>query len=149
MKKFFGEFKTFISRGNVVDLAVGMIIGAAFTAIVNSLVNDLVKPVISLLTGGLDFSSLFVALDGGSYATLAEAQEAGVAVFAFGNFILAIINFLITAIVIFLLVKGINTIKEKAAKKEEAEEAPAAAPEPSAEEKLLTEIRDLLKNQEK
>lgn len=149
MKKFFGEFKTFISRGNVVDLAVGMIIGAAFTAIVNSLVNDLVKPVISLLTGGLDFSTLFVALDGGTYTTLAEAQEAGAAVFAFGNFILAIINFLITAIVIFLLVKGINAIKEKAAKKEEVEEAPAADPEPSAEEKLLAEIRDLLKNQEK
>ncbi len=121
---FVSEFKTFIMRGNVVDLAVGVIIGAAFQAIIKSLVDDLVMPVIGLITGGLDFSNLFVALDGNEYATLAAAQEAGAATLNYGNFISAVFNFIIMAFVIFCFVKGINTLREKTAKK--VEEAPAA-----------------------
>ncbi|MBR4979364.1 MAG: large conductance mechanosensitive channel protein MscL [Clostridia bacterium] len=121
-KGFFGEFKTFIMRGNVIDLAVGVIIGGAFQAIVNSLVNDIIMPVISLLTKGLDFANLFVALDGNEYATLAEAQEAGAAVITYGSFIGAVINFVIMAFVIFLIVKSINKASEKFSKEEEAEE---------------------------
>ena len=127
MKKtngFMSEFKTFIMRGNVVDLAVGVIIGAAFQAIIKSLVDDVVMPVIGLITGGLDFSNLFVSLDGNEYETLAAAQEAGAATLNYGNFISAIFNFIIMAFVIFCLVKGINTLRAKTEKK--AEEAPAA-----------------------
>ena len=102
------EFKKFIMRGNVMDMAVGVIIGGAFQAIVNSLVNDIVMPLIGILTGGLDFSSLFIALDGNTYETLAAAQEAGAATLNYGTFISAIINFLIMAFVIFMVVKGIN-----------------------------------------
>ena len=121
---FFGEFKKFIMRGNVIDLAVGVIVGGAFQAIVKSLVDDVVMPVISLATKGINFADLFIALDGGEYATLAAAQEAGAATLTYGNFISAILNFLIMAFVVFLLVKGINTIADKTKKKEE--EAPAA-----------------------
>ncbi|MBR3819084.1 MAG: large conductance mechanosensitive channel protein MscL [Clostridia bacterium] len=121
---FFGEFKKFIMRGNVIDLAVGVIVGGAFQAIVKSLVDDVVMPVISLATKGINFADLFIALDGGEYATLAAAQEAGAATLNYGNFISAILNFLIMAFVVFLLVKGINTIADKSKKKEE--EAPAA-----------------------
>lgn len=128
-KGFAAEFKKFIMRGNVIDLAVGVIVGGAFQAIVKSLVDDIVMPVISLITKGLDFSSKFIALDGGSYATLAEAQEAGAAVLTYGNFISAIINFLIMAFVVFCLVKAINTVADRAKKKEE--EAPA---EPTTKE---------------
>lgn len=128
--KITSEFKEFIMRGNVIDLAVGVIIGAAFQAIVNSLVNDIIMPVISLVTGGLDFSNWFVALDGQKYATLAAAQEAGASVLAFGNFISAILNFLIMAFVIFLLVKGINKARSVGKK----EEAPAEEPEPTTKE---------------
>ncbi len=113
-KGFFAEFKKFIMRGNVIDLAVGVIVGGAFQAIVNSLVNDIVMPVISLITGGLDFSAWVVVLGEGENA----------ATLNYGNFISAIINFLIMAFVIFCLVKAINTVAEKTAKKEE--EAPAA-----------------------
>ncbi len=120
---FFGEFKKFLLRGNVVDLAVGVIIGAAFQAIVKSLVDDVVMPVISLITNGVDFSNWFVALDGNEYATLADAQAAGVAVVSYGNFISAIFNFVIMAFVIFCLVKVINTVTDKF-KKEEAPAAP-------------------------
>ncbi len=120
---FISEFKTFIMRGNVIDLAVGVIIGGAFQAIVKSLVDDVVMPVISLITKGVDFASKFIALDGGEYNTLEEAQAAGAAVLTYGNFISAVINFFIMAFVIFLFVKGINAISEKAKKKEE--EAPA------------------------
>ena len=102
------EFKKFIMRGNVMDMAVGVIIGGAFQAIVNSLVNDIIMPLIGILTGGLDFSSLFIALDGNTYETLAAAQEAGAATLNYGTFISAIINFLIMAFVIFMVVKGIN-----------------------------------------
>lgn len=123
-KGFIAEFKKFIMRGNVIDLAVGVIVGGAFQAIVKSLVDDLVMPVISLATKGLDFSKLFVALDGQEYATLEAAQEAGAAVLTYGNFISAVINFLIMAFVVFCLVKAINAVADKAKKKEE--EAPAA-----------------------
>lgn len=125
-KGFKAEFKEFIMRGNVLDLAVGVIIGGAFQAIVNSLVDDILMPVISLATKGVDFASKFVALDGGEYASLEAAQEAGAAVLTYGNFISAIINFVIMALVIFFIVKGINKVAEKAKKPEEAvEEAPA------------------------
>lgn len=120
---FFSEFKTFIMRGNVIDLAVGVIIGAAFQAIIKSLVDDLVMPVISLATKGVDFANMFVSLDGNEYETLAAAQEAGAAVFAYGNFINAVLNFLIMAFVIFVLVRTINKLREKAVEKEEVAEA--------------------------
>ncbi len=122
------------------DLAVGVIIGGAFQAIINSLVNDIVMPIITLITGGIDFTNWFVSLDGSHYSTLAAAQEAGAATLNYGVFITAVINFLLMAIVIFTIVKAMNKIAEKAKKKEE--EKPA---EPTTEEKLLTEIRDLLK----
>ncbi|ABV91990.1 large conductance mechanosensitive channel protein [Dinoroseobacter shibae DFL 12 = DSM 16493] len=125
------EFKQFIAKGNVMDMAVGIIIGAAFTAIVTSLVEDLINPIISLFTGGLDFSGLGLALT--------EGEEA--AVFAYGNFIMAVINFLIIAWVVFLLVKMVNRIKEMA--ENEPEEAPAEDPGPT-EKELLMQIRDSL-----
>lgn len=120
---FMSEFKTFIMRGNVIDLAVGVIIGAAFQAIIKSLVDDLVMPFISLFTKGVDFANKFIVLGEGEFDTLAAAQEAGVAVFAYGNFINAVINFIIMAFVVFSLVKSINTLRAKTEKK--AEEAPA------------------------
>ena len=125
------EFKQFIAKGNVMDMAVGIIIGAAFTAIVTSLVNDLINPVISLFTGGLDFSGLGIALT--------EGEEA--AIFAYGNFVMAVINFLIVAWVVFLLVKMVNRIKEMTER--EAEAAPAEDSGPS-EKELLMQIRDSL-----
>ena len=132
------EFKTFIAKGNAIDLAVGVIIGAAFGKIVTSVVDDLVMPVISLFLGKVDFSQHFISLDGKSYPTLAAAQEAGAATLNYGNFVTILIQFLIIAWAIFLLVKGINTLKRD-------EAAKPAPPAPSAEEKLLGEIRDLLK----
>jgi len=120
MKGFAAEFKKFIMRGNVIDLAVGVIIGGAFQAIVKSLVDDIIMPVISLATKGVDFANKFIVLGEGEFATLAEAQEAGVAALAYGNFINAVINFLIMAFVIFCLVKTINRVNEKTQKKEEA-----------------------------
>ncbi len=135
------EFKEFIMRGNVLDLAVAVIIGAAFGSIVNSFVNDLLMPPIGLLLGGVDFSNLFLVLDGGSYDTLAAAQEAGAATLNYGLFVNTIINFLIIAFAIFMVVKAANQMQG------EEEEAPEAPAEPSAEEKLLAEIRDLLKAQ--
>ncbi len=123
---FAKEFKDFISRGNVIDLAVGVIIGGAFSGIVNNLVTNIVTPVISLVTGKVSFTDMFIALDGAEYATLAAAQEAGAATINYGLFIQAVIDFILTAFVIFLLVKGINKIRGLG-KKEEApvEEAPA------------------------
>ncbi len=134
------EFKAFIARGNVLDLAVAVIIGAAFGAIVTSFVNDILMPPIGMLLGSVDFTNLFINLSGGSYDSLTAAQEAGAATINYGLFINTIINFLIVALVIFLIVRSVNRGKEE----EEAEPAP---PEPSAEEKLLAEIRDLLKRQ--
>lgn len=121
-KGFFGEFREFIMRGNVMDLAVAVIIGGAFQAIINSLVNDIIMPLISLATGGIDFTNWFISLDGSNYTTLAAAQEAGASTLNYGVFITAIINFLLMAIVIFCLVKTMNGIAAKAKKKEE--EAP-------------------------
>ena len=136
------EFKDFIAKGNVMDMAVGIIIGAAFTAIVKSMVADLINPFISLFTGGIDFINLFVVLGAGEFATLAEAKEAGVATFAYGSFIMAVINFLIIAFVVFMLVKGVNKAKEAAEGEKEPEAAPA--PKGPTQEELLAEIRDLL-----
>ncbi len=130
------EFKNFIARGNVFDMAVGIIIGAAFTTIVNSLVGDLIMPIIGVVTSGVDFSDLFIALDGNDYATIDAAKAAGAAIVTYGVFINAVINFLIVAFVIFMLVKQVNRLK-----KEEA----AAPAVPPADVVLLTEIRDLLK----
>nr|WP_324424295.1 large conductance mechanosensitive channel protein MscL [Mesotoga prima] len=117
------EFKKFISRGNVIDLAVGIIIGGAFQVIVKSLVEDIIMPFISLFLGGIDFSNIFISLSGGTYATLAEAKEAGAATLNIGLFINAVINFLILAFVIFMIVRLINKIRERQ-KKEEAAAAP-------------------------
>ena len=125
MKGFMSEFKKFIMRGNVIDLAVGVIIGGAFQAIVNSLVNDVVSPVISLATKGVNFADKFIVLtsDEVSFATVEAAAKAGYATLNYGSFITAVINFLIMAFVIFLLVKGINKLSDLGKKKEE--EAPA------------------------
>lgn len=121
MKGFIEEFKKFIMRGNVIDLAVGVIIGGAFQAIVNSLVNDIVSPVISLATKGINFADKFIllTLDDVSFATVEAAKEAGYATLNYGSFVTAVINFLIMATVIFLLVKGINKASEIGKKKEE------------------------------
>ena len=138
------EFKDFIAKGNVMDMAVGIIIGAAFTAIVTSLVGDLIQPIIGLVLGGVDFSNYFINLGEGEFGTLAAAQEAGAATFNYGNFITALINFLIIAWVVFLLVKAVNRAKEAAeGEKEEEAEEPAGP----TQEELLAEIRDLLAKQ--
>ena len=139
------EFKEFIARGNVMDLAVGVIIGAAFNKIVESVVNDLVMPIVGALTGGgFDFSNYFLPLSANVTATsLAAAREQG-AVFAYGNFITVLINFLILAWIIFLMIKGVNRMR---ASLEKQKEAGAAEPAPPPEDVLLlTEIRDLLKS---
>lgn len=125
MKNFISEFKTFIARGNVMDMAVGVIIGGAFSAITTSLIEDIVMPILGIFTGSISFAELSFTING--------------AVITYGNFIQAVLNFIVMAFVVFCLVKAINKLHHK------KEEAPAAPPEPSAEEKLLTEIRDLLK----
>ena len=130
------EFREFAMRGNVVDLAIGIILGAAFTTIVNSLVNDLIMPPLGLAIGGIDFSNFFVTLKGGSYPTLEAAKAAGAVTVNYGLFINAVIRFVIVAFAIFLLVKQINRLRWQ-----EAKEAP---PSPAREEVLLAEIRDLL-----
>jgi large conductance mechanosensitive channel len=132
------EFRDFAMRGNVIDLAVGIILGAAFTTIVNSLVNDLIMPPLGLLLGGVDFSDFFVTLKGGSYPTLAAAKAAGAVTVNYGLFINAVIRFVIVAFAIFILVKQINRLTRQRA-------APAEPPAPPREEILLTEIRDILK----
>ena len=140
MKKFFAEFKTFINKGNVLGLAVGVIIGGAFSTITTSLTNDIIMPIVSIFLGGVDFTTMSVRLPS-PFGGDPEAPN----MLNYGNFIAAIINFVILALVVFFIVKAVNNAMDKAKKKEE--EAPAAPPEPSAEEKLLTEIRDLLKDQ--
>nr|WP_083514674.1 MULTISPECIES: large conductance mechanosensitive channel protein MscL [Bradyrhizobium] len=138
-RKMLTEFREFAMKGNVVDLAVGVIIGAAFGAIVTSLVGDIIMPVIGAATGGLDFSNYYVPLSKAVTATnLADAKKQG-AVLAYGNFLTLTINFIIIAFVLFLVIRAMNTLKRK----EEAK--PAEPPKPSAEVVLLTEIRDLLK----
>ena len=122
--KFVDEFKEFITKGNVMDMAVGVIIGGAFQGIISSLVDDVIMPLISAITGGIDFSNWFIALDGNEYATLAAAQEAGAATLGYGKFITVVINFLLMALVVFCLVKALdkvkNTVKRDAAAAEEA-----------------------------
>ena len=139
MSGFFQEFKEFAMRGNVVDLAVGIIIGVAFGAIVNSLVNDVIMPPIGLAMGNVDFSDLFINLSDQEYASLAAARDAGAPVIAYGAFINAVINFIIVALVIFILIKGMNRLRRK------QEQAPEETPVPPRQETLLEEIRDLLK----
>jgi large conductance mechanosensitive channel len=134
------EFKKFAMRGNVVDMAVGIIIGAAFGAIVSGFVDQIMMPLIGMITGGTDFSNMFVLLREGAvqgpYSSLAAAKEAGAVVIGYGAFINAVVNFVIVAFALFLLVKAMNSMK--------AAEAPAPPPGPTKEETLLTEIRDLL-----
>jgi large conductance mechanosensitive channel len=137
------EFKYFIAKGNVMDMAVGIIIGAAFTAIVKSLVADLINPLIGLVSGGVDFTNNYAVLAGevAAGASLEAAREAGASVFAYGSFIMAIINFLIIAWVVFILVKNVNKVKDAATAEEEAVEETPAGP---TQEELLMEIRDAL-----
>lgn len=125
MKGFLKEFKEFAMRGNVIDLAVGVIIGGAFQKIVTSLVNDILMPLISLVMKGADFATKFVALDGGKYASIEEATASGAAILTYGNFIAVVIDFLIMAFVIFLLVKGLNKLSSLGKKKEEVVEETA------------------------
>lgn len=112
MKRFFNEFKTFALRGNMIDLAVGIVIGTAFNNVVNSIVNNIMMPPIGALIGKVDFSKLFVNLSGGEYATLADAQAAGAATLNYGMFINALITFVITALAVFFLVRGMNKLRE-------------------------------------
>ncbi len=128
MKKFMEEFKQFIARGNVMDMAVGVIIGGAFSSITTSLINDIIMPLLGIFTGSISFAELYFTVNG--------------AVIAYGNFIQAVLNFLVMAFVVFCMIKAINRFHRK------KEEAPPAPPGPSAEEKLLTEIRDLLKEKQ-
>ncbi len=114
MSKILQEFKTFVMRGNVIDMAVGVVVGGAFNNIVNSLVNDIVMPVVSLITGKINFADMMISLDGSKYASLAAAQEAGAPVIAYGNFIQIIVQFLLTAFVIFMVIKGINKLHKPA-----------------------------------
>jgi len=140
------EFREFIAKGNVMDMAVGIIIGAAFTGIVKSLVADLINPFVGLFTGGIDFTNLYFVLSGtvAPGTSLAAAREGGAAVFAYGSFLMAVLNFLIIAWVVFLLVKAVNRAKQAAERQEET--APVVeAPKGPTQEELLSEIRDLLK----
>jgi large conductance mechanosensitive channel len=140
---FIKEFKEFALKGNVMDLAVGVIIGGAFGKIVTSLVDNIIMPVVGLLTGGVNFTDKFVLLNdskGADFPSLAKAKEAGAPVFAYGAFIQSVIDFIIIAFCIFLLIKFMNRLARK------KEEAPAAPPEPTAQEKLLMEIRDAIKS---
>ena len=131
MKKFAEEFKQFIARGNVMDMAVGVIIGGAFSAITTSLINDIIMPLLGIFTSSISFAELSFTING--------------AVITYGNFIQAILNFIIMALVVFCMIKGMNRLHHK---KEEASVEEAAPPEPSGEEKLLMEIRDLLKEKQ-
>ena len=143
----FNEFKKFAMQGNVVDLAVGVIIGAAFGTIVTSIVQDIVMPVVGLVTGGLDFSQRFVLLKAGAtpgpYASVALAKAAGATTLNYGLFLNAVLNFLIVAFALFLVVKAMNSARQSRA--QQAAAAPPAPSAPSKEAVLLTEIRDLLR----
>ena len=135
---FFSDFKAFIMKGNIIDLAVAVIIGAAFGKIVTSLVDDIIMPIVGLLLGGIDFSRQFFALDGESYESLEAAKEAGAATLTYGNFIQVVINFLIIAFSIFLILKAYERTRKK-------KEAAPAAPKGPTQEELLIEIRDELR----
>jgi large conductance mechanosensitive channel len=138
------EFREFISRGNVLDLAVAVIIGAAFGAITTSLVNQVIMPVIGLVLGGVDFSNLGIILKGaGTYASVKDAVAAGAPVIQYGAFLNTVINFLIIAFVLFMVIRSFNELKRRSEKRAEPSE-PVEPPPPPAEERLLTEIRDLL-----
>ncbi len=139
------EFKDFIAKGNVMDMAVGIIIGAAFTAIVTSMVGDLINPIIGLFTGGVDFTNNYAILAGTvpAGASLEQAREAGASVFAYGSFLMAVINFFIIAFVVFMLVRYVNKVKSLAEKPDEV--APEVHTGPS-EKDILIEIRDALKS---
>ncbi len=139
---FIKEFKEFAVKGNVMDMAVGVIIGGAFGKIVTSLVSDVLMPIIGKLTGGVSFADLYVNLGDGNYASLAEAKEAGAAILCYGQFIQNIIDFLIIALCIFMMIKAMNKMK----KEEPAQPAEPEAPKGPSQEELLAEIRDLLKN---
>jgi large conductance mechanosensitive channel len=132
------EFKEFALRGNVVDMAVGIIIGAAFSTIVQSLVNDVIMPPIGVVTGGVDFSNIYIPLSSASYESLAQAKEAGAPTMNIGVFINSVISFSIVAFVLFMVIKGMNHLRRK------QEEAPATEPPPSREVQLLEEIRNAL-----
>lgn len=135
----FKEFKDFINKGNVMDMAVGIIIGAAFTTIVKSLVDDIIMPVAGVFSGGMDFANHFIVLGTGSFETLAAAKEAGAATLNYGVFLNALINFLIVAFAVFIMVKNVNKMKKV------EEEKPAEPATPPRQEVLLEEIRDALK----
>lgn len=136
----FEEFKKFAMRGNVVDMAIGIIIGAAFGKIITSLVNDVIMPPIGMLMGNVDFSNLFIPLDMGEYASVAVAEQAGAPIIKYGMFINTVLDFAIVAFAIFMVIRGMNKLKKA------EEEKPAAPPKPSDEVLLLTEIRDALKS---
>ena len=130
------EFKKFVMRGNVMDMAVGIIVGAAFKDVVSAFTNGVMMPPIGMLTGGVDFSNLFITLSGGSFESLTAAQQAGAAVIAYGSFINTVVDFMIVGFAVFLLVKGVNSLQRQ----EEAKPTP-----PPKQEVLLEEIRDLLR----
>jgi large conductance mechanosensitive channel len=132
------EFKEFALRGNVVDMAVGIIIGAAFSTIVRSLVDDIIMPPLGVITGGMDFSNMFIALNGQDYPSLAAAKQAGAPTINFGVFINNVISFLLVALALFMVIKAMNQLRRK------QEEEPAKEPPPTREVQLLTEIRDAL-----
>ncbi len=137
---FFSDFKASLMKGDVLSLATAVVIGAAFGKIVGSAVDDIIMPIIGLVTGGVDFTTKFITLDGNSYPDLAAAQKAGAAVITYGNFIQAIINFIIIAFFIFVVLRAAERMKKKEA------EVPAGPPTLSTQETLLMEIRDALKN---
>ena len=143
MKKFFEEFKTFAMRGNVIDMAVGVVIGGAFGKISTSIVNDVIMPVVSLITGGIDFTAWKLVLKQAVLAADGAVVTPEVAV-NFGNTVAVIVDFIIVAFAVFCMVKALNNLHRKKEEPAPEPEAPAE-PEPTAEEKLLTEIRDLLK----
>ncbi|MBL6772253.1 MAG: large conductance mechanosensitive channel protein MscL [Alphaproteobacteria bacterium] len=134
------EFREFIERGNVIELAVAFILGLAFNAIAKSLVNDMIMPVVGLITGGADFTNRFIVMGSGSFDTLAAAQEAGVATLNYGVFINTVIEFIIIAFVLFMMVRTYSRFRRK------QEEAPAKPPAPPRQEVLLEEIRDALRS---
>ena len=137
---FFSDFKASLMKGDVLSLATAVVIGAAFGKIVGSAVDDIIMPIVGLITGGVDFTTKFITLDGNSYPNLAAAKEAGAAVITYGNFIQAIINFIIIAFFIFIVLRGAEKMKKKEA------EVAAVAPALSTQEQLLVEIRDSSKN---
>jgi large conductance mechanosensitive channel len=144
------EFIAFIKRGNVIDLAVGIIMGAAFGAIVNSLVNDIIMPPIGQLLGGVDFSNIFIALDGKSYASLKAAQDAGAATINIGVFLKTVINFLIIAFAVFLLIRAVNRLTAKPEAQPKSQPEPPPAPDPALEmqRKLIETLEKLNKTLE-